>query len=589
MNSNCFMKNKYIKLFFDIKKEDRLNICLGFTLFLTIMIAYYILKPLRGSTTIKSIGSIGMAYGYIISSITALLFSYVYNKISRRLKRDRLIIYTVVFFGLAFPILRIFFAALDKYDTPLFYVGDIQENFIGKLSNDNNNLSNYLKTKLNQELQDYKQNKNLPASLKKRILKKLNKILKTEQIWNKAKIDLNKKELSTATKTLIKKNYKKDKKLILTNRFILEDFYKNEIAKTFFWARLMIICMISFVLISLFSVTMVTNLWSLLNDIVISNDAKRFYSFICFGAMLGSTIGSKLTEKIVGLVGTYNLFLVCSAIIFCTIPLFKMLSNKNLKQEDKGFVTEEVDKQKVAIPANIAKKQILLIALVLVFGLISTTIGHLQFNKLVEKKYVNVASKKQIDKKLPVKIEHIKLQQQNKKEKKRTSSGDEMTKYFATVYGYMSYLGLFALLFLGTPIFKLIGPSRILFLQPILLLAAAVWFIMNPILTICAIFIILYGGLGYSIHQVSREMMYIPLARQYKYTLKNYVDVFGFRLAAGYGSIVVLIINAYEGGLAAYSYVILACSIFMSFSVYKIHKSYQYIIKNFYGNEDNLS
>ena len=109
-------------------------------------------------------------------------------------------------------------------------MGDFDKNFLDTLQKEDKVLSNYLKEKIQQELQEYTSNNNLPDSLKKRIINKLNEIIKIEQLWNKVKLD--KAMLSARTNKLIQESPEKGKKLIDTNRFILEDYYPHEIAKS---------------------------------------------------------------------------------------------------------------------------------------------------------------------------------------------------------------------------------------------------------------------------------------------------------------------------------------------------------------------
>ena len=114
----------------------------------------------------------------------------------------------------------------EDIGSSLFCMGDFDKNFLDKLQKEDNVLSNYLKKKMKQELEEYNGNKKLTDSFKKRIVDKLNEIIETGKVWNKLSLD--KAKLSKKTKGLIKEKSEKVK----INRSILEDHYPYEIAKS---------------------------------------------------------------------------------------------------------------------------------------------------------------------------------------------------------------------------------------------------------------------------------------------------------------------------------------------------------------------
>ena len=110
----------------------------------------------------------------------------------------------------------------------LFRTGDFDEKFLNKLNKDNDPVSNYLKKKIKQELEEYNNsNKELTDPLRKRIVDILNEIIKKEDIWD---LHLDDTRLRERTKELIREKPEECKK-IETNRSILEDYYPEGIVK----------------------------------------------------------------------------------------------------------------------------------------------------------------------------------------------------------------------------------------------------------------------------------------------------------------------------------------------------------------------
>ena len=109
----------------------------------------------------------------------------------------------------------------------LFNEATFRKDFLDKLQKTYDTLSNYLKTKIKPELEEYIENKSLPYLLKKQIVEKLNAIIEKEPLWNKVVLD--RKKLKEETKKLIKESSLDRKKLIRTNVLILENYYPHEI------------------------------------------------------------------------------------------------------------------------------------------------------------------------------------------------------------------------------------------------------------------------------------------------------------------------------------------------------------------------
>jgi AAA family ATP:ADP antiporter len=264
----------------------------------------------------------------------------------------------------------------------------------------------------------------------------------------------------------------------------------------------------------IFSVVMIEQFWSFTNDLFDTEEAKRWYGFIGSGAVIGGITGSALTTLIVAEVGTINLLYVCEAI------LILLLVSANVAQtlaKPKPPPTENrlgLQPVKSGRPDLLAGFKLVLshqyLFLILAFVLITQTLSTVldfQFNAIVQKLYPAV---------------------------------DANTAFVSKLYIWISVASLVMMLFFIRPIHKYLGVVGGLLFLPITVVTGLVVFFFLPWPMILITLKSADKALNYSIHRVSKEMLYIPTSYEVKYKAKAVIDMFAYRLSKIVGSALII-------------------------------------------------
>ncbi|KAG1707756.1 ADP,ATP carrier protein 1 [Nymphon striatum] len=101
-----------------------------------------------------------------------------------------------------------------------------------------------------------------------------------------------------------------------------------------------------YVWISVFSLFHVSVFWSLMSDIFSRPEATRLFGFIGAGASVGAIAGPSIPAFLTPNIGTYNLLLIASLLLFITIPLtswLQQLKLSDLKDTAKDLNPKELE------------------------------------------------------------------------------------------------------------------------------------------------------------------------------------------------------------------------------------------------------
>ena len=81
-----------------------------------------------------------------------------------------------------------------------------------------------------------------------------------------------------------------------------------------------------YVWVGIFSVMVVAQFWSYANDIYSNEAGKRLFPLVGFGGMMGAFVGSDLADRVLDLVGVYEMLLLAAAILAVCILLTNLIS-----------------------------------------------------------------------------------------------------------------------------------------------------------------------------------------------------------------------------------------------------------------------
>jgi len=269
-----------------------------------------------------------------------------------------------------------------------------------------------------------------------------------------------------------------------------------------------------------FSVVMVEQFWSFVNDVYEPKDAKRYYSIIGCGGILGGATGGGLVAWILPMVGTINMSFVCMGIIVLVIGSFWMVEN-SLKQgiAPKSLKTKkEMEKGHVLAGFKLigANRYLLLIALTLVLTQIVSTLIDYQFNKIVETTITGL---------------------------------DAKGVFFGNFYMALNGVSLAVMLFVALPMHRVLGAFAGMLVLPLVNLLGVALFLVFPAAAIMIGVKLLDKSLNYSINRSSKEQLYLRTSREEKYKAKAVIDMFGYRSSKIFASALIIPLVALWGSV----------------------------------------
>lgn len=310
-----------------------------------------------------------------------------------------------------------------------------------------------------------------------------------------------------------------------------------------------------FVWVSIFSVMAVTQFWLYANDLFNPREAKRLFGFVGSGGILGGITGGLITHSLATTVGTRNLLLVAAFILaFCAI-LINIIWE--LERERAFFTTERTMASRVERPKAtrevlrlIWKKRylLLLVGLVCIAKIVSTLVDY-QFKNIVQASITGL---------------------------------DARTAFFGEFFAWLNTVSFSVQFFLTSFVLRRFGVGFALFLLPIGLTFGSVAILAQPALW-SAVFTMLYdGSMNYSLNQSTKEVLYLPIFSDVRYRVKPFIDMVGYRIAKGLGSVLILVVvNILHLSVRSLSAAALVLIVFWLMMIYVMRREYVNALREF--------
>lgn len=262
------------------------------------------------------------------------------------------------------------------------------------------------------------------------------------------------------------------------------------------------------------AVLLISQFWTLANDIYDPRQAKRIFGFIGGGSSLGGATGAGLTVFLVENVGAKTMLLISAAIMFAClfIVIFVMrreaaagTSDATQTGEEKGTSGSE------AIALLKSSRHLQVIAMVIAFAAIGAAIIEQQLNMAAA-------------------------------EAKGATNSDAIAAFLAQVTVYLSLIGFVIQVGLTSRIHRVLGIGFALLILPMSLGTTAVIMLFNRALWAPGLARILDTSLRYTVDKTSREVLFLPLPAELKYRAKPFIDVTMDRFAKGMGALLILVL-----------------------------------------------
>jgi AAA family ATP:ADP antiporter len=267
-----------------------------------------------------------------------------------------------------------------------------------------------------------------------------------------------------------------------------------------------------YVLGLILGILLISQFWTLANDVYDPRQAKRLFGFIGGGASLGGATGAALTTAFVKRVGTANMVLVSAVVMLACVGLVILIVRR---EQSAGSTGPEVEEKGVgggeAIRMLRDSKHLQIIAIV---------IGCAAMGAAIIEQQLNMAAEARLGQ----------------------GQTDSITAFLAQVTVYLSLIGFAIQVGLTSRIHRLLGLGFALMILPVSLGVTAVVMLFNGSLWAPAMARILDTSLRYTVDKTSREVLFLPLPADIKYRAKPFVDVTMDRFAKAMGALLILVL-----------------------------------------------
>ncbi len=269
----------------------------------------------------------------------------------------------------------------------------------------------------------------------------------------------------------------------------------------------------AFYLFGLFlGILLMSQFWTLANVVFDPRQAKRLFGFIGSGSSLGGILGSYLVIKYAEKIGTENLLLFSAGfLVFSLVVVSLIVRREGIGGEVQGAVlsAEKSIDNKEAMQLLHKSKHLRLIALVIGFAAIAATI---------------------IDQQLNMAADEMKGQQ----------ATDAISVFLANVQLWASVIGFLVQVLLTSRIHQYLGIGFALLILPVSFGSTAFIMLFNAVLWAPGLARVVDQTLRYTIDKTTREVLYMPLPSDMKFTAKPFVDVTVDRFAKALAALLLL-------------------------------------------------
>jgi ATP/ADP translocase/CRP-like cAMP-binding protein/HEAT repeat protein len=274
-----------------------------------------------------------------------------------------------------------------------------------------------------------------------------------------------------------------------------------------------------YIVVTILAILLISQFWTLANDVYDPRQAKRIFGFIGAGSSLGGATGAALTAFLVRAVGSRMMILmgagvmvVCLAIVIAIVRREQKAGTSDASKTGE----EETVSGGEALRMLRSSRHLQIISLVIAFGAIGSNLVDQQ---------VNMAAAESLG----------------------AENGDAIAAFLGQLIVYLSLIGFVIQITLTSRI-QAMGIGFALLVLPFSLAASATLILLNKALWAPSVGRILDTSFRYTVDKTSREVLFLPVPTDLKYRAKPFIDVTMDRFAKG-ASAVVLLVCIKEWGL----------------------------------------
>lgn len=277
-----------------------------------------------------------------------------------------------------------------------------------------------------------------------------------------------------------------------------------------FHARVPYLSAFFYVWVACFSITSVTQFWTLANDLFDPLEAKRLFGFIISGGSAGGVLGGLITHQAVRWVRTEDLLLLSSLLLLSCVFLVDLLW-KHLPASSVGSGS---NRGRAPIESGSTRKLFLtmpylwMLAGIVLLAKVASTVVDNQFNAVVELQLLGKEAK---------------------------------TAFFGAFSAGLNVISFLTQLCATSLSLRYLGIGISLTLLPAGLTLSSLITFLYPLLATGTLLKVFDGGMNYSIQQASKEVLYLPLPSGVRYRVKPVIDMLVYRASKSLGGLLIIL------------------------------------------------
>ena len=255
---------------------------------------------------------------------------------------------------------------------------------------------------------------------------------------------------------------------------------------------------------------LLSQFWTLANDVYDPRQARRLFGFIGGGASLGGMTGSGLAALLAGQIGTPGLLLASAAALVAAVGavICIIVTETGLDPTDDAGAAQR-DGFTSALALVREEPSLRQIASLVSFAAIGSVLIDQQLNMAAEQF--------------------------------RGGSEDSVTSFLASVRFLLSAVSLVFQMVFVKRIYRLLGVGFAVLALPISLGMTAVVILFTGVLWAPTLASVVDRSIRYTIDRTTREIFFLPLSSDIRSRAKSFIDVTLDRVARGVGAVFVLI------------------------------------------------
>ena len=259
-------------------------------------------------------------------------------------------------------------------------------------------------------------------------------------------------------------------------------------------------------------ILLISQFWTLANDIFDARQAKRLFGFIGGGASLGGALGAAVTAAIVEEVGSEQLLLVSAVTLSACGGIVLLLLRRNRVGEQTEFDASEAGvggREAVSLLSESRALQVL-----------ALTVGCAAAGAAVVEQQLNMAAEALHG----------------------GGGGDSIAAFLAEITAYLSIAGFIVQVALVSRIHRSAGIGVALLLLPIGFSVSAAVILFTGALWAVAGARVLGSTMRYTLDKTTREVLFVPLPAALRHRVKPFIDVTMDRVAKAVTAVVLLVL-----------------------------------------------